>query len=75
MWANTCLTDRSFVTLQDVTGGIVVLLDNRSGEPEKLIATTTATAPASTAAGDSKMEVEEDEAPMPEPFTYPFDQQ
>ncbi|GJJ69702.1 26S proteasome regulatory subunit N2 [Entomortierella parvispora] len=59
---------------KDVTGGIVVLLDNKSGEPETLIASTTATAAAAAAAGaaDSAMEVEEEEAPLPEPFTYPF---
>ncbi|KAG0366491.1 armadillo-type protein [Gamsiella multidivaricata] len=59
---------------KDFTGGIVVLLDNRSGEPETLIATTAATAPATAPTVDSKMEVEEEEAPVPEPFTYPFDQ-
>ncbi|KAF9994249.1 proteasome regulatory particle base subunit [Entomortierella chlamydospora] len=60
---------------KDVTGGIVVLLDNKSGEPETLIATTAAaTAPATSATTDSKMEVEEEEAPVPEPFTYPFDE-
>ncbi|KAF9373916.1 proteasome regulatory particle base subunit, partial [Mortierella sp. AD011] len=60
---------------KDVTGGIVVLLDNKSGEPETLIATTAATtAPAASATTDSKMEVEEEEAPVPEPFTYPFDE-
>ncbi|KAG0222249.1 armadillo-type protein [Mortierella sp. GBAus27b] len=62
---------------KDVTGGIVVLLDNKSGEPETLIATTTEVPPAASAAPatDSKMEVEEEEAPLPEPFTYPFDQE
>ncbi|KAK3812920.1 MAG: armadillo-type protein [Benniella sp.] len=62
---------------KDVTGGIVVLLDNRSGEPETLIQTTAAAAPAAAAAAGSeaKMEVEEEEAPLPEPFTYPFDQE
>ncbi|KAF9982892.1 proteasome regulatory particle base subunit [Mortierella antarctica] len=60
---------------KDVTGGIVVLQDNRSGEPETLIPTTTATAPASAVTADTKMEVEEEEAPLPEPFTYPFDRE
>lgn len=59
---------------KDVTGGIVVLLDNKPDEPENLIATTTSavasTPPASGA--DTKMDVEEEEAPLPEPFTYPF---
>ncbi|KAG0074810.1 proteasome regulatory particle base subunit [Linnemannia elongata] len=59
---------------KDVTGGIVVLLDNKPDEPENLIATTTSavasTPPASVA--DTKMDVEEEEAPLPEPFTYPF---
>ncbi|KAF9201263.1 proteasome regulatory particle base subunit [Haplosporangium sp. Z 27] len=58
---------------KDVTGGIVVLLDNRIGEPETLIATTTAATSAASASTDTKMEVEEEEAPVPEPFTYPFD--
>ncbi len=62
-------------TQQDVTGGIVVLQDNKSGEPETLIPTTTATATASAVTADSKMEVEEEEAPLPEPFTYPFDRE
>lgn len=57
-----------------MTGGIVVLLDNKPDEPENLIATTTSaiasTPPASGA--DTKMDVEEEEAPLPEPFTYPF---
>ncbi|KAF9911713.1 proteasome regulatory particle base subunit [Linnemannia zychae] len=58
---------------KDVTGGIVVLLDNKPDEPENLIATTTSAAsPAPPATADTKMEVEEEEAPLPEPFTYPF---
>ncbi|KAF8985369.1 proteasome regulatory particle base subunit [Entomortierella lignicola] len=58
---------------KDVTGGIVVLLDNRIGEPETLIATTAAATSAASTSTDTKMEVEEEEAPVPEPFTYPFD--
>ncbi|KAF9914367.1 proteasome regulatory particle base subunit [Lobosporangium transversale] len=58
---------------KDVTGGIVVLLDNRPGEPEMLLLTRATTAGAAAPASDNKMEVEEEEAPMPEPFTYPFD--
>ncbi|KAF9101602.1 proteasome regulatory particle base subunit [Mortierella sp. GBA35] len=58
---------------KDVTGGIVVLLDNKPEEPENLIATTTSAISTTTAAGaDTKMDVEEEEAPLPEPFTYPF---
>lgn len=58
---------------KDVTGGIVMLLDNKPEEPENLIATTTSAVPATPAAAvDTKMEVEEEEAPLPEPFTYPF---
>ncbi|KAF9388786.1 proteasome regulatory particle base subunit [Podila verticillata] len=54
---------------KDVAGGIVVLLDNKPGEPETLIPTSTA---ASATAPAESMEVEEEEAPLPEPFTYPF---
>ncbi|KAG0273159.1 proteasome regulatory particle base subunit [Linnemannia exigua] len=58
---------------KDVTGGIVVLLDNKPDEPENLIATTTsAVSSTPPATADTKMEVEEEEAPLPEPFTYPF---
>ncbi|KAG0377021.1 proteasome regulatory particle base subunit [Mortierella sp. AD032] len=58
---------------KDVTGGIVVLLDNKPDEPENLIATTTsAVSSTPPATADIKMEVEEEEAPLPEPFTYPF---
>ncbi|KAG0345034.1 proteasome regulatory particle base subunit [Podila humilis] len=67
---------------KDVTGGIVVLLDQQPGEPETLIPTSTAVAAAAAAAAAAdataapaaaeSMEVEEEEAPLPEPFTYPF---
>ncbi|KAG0026231.1 proteasome regulatory particle base subunit [Podila clonocystis] len=57
---------------KDVTGGIVVLLDNKPGEPETLIPTSTAASSAAAPAPAETMEVEDEEAPLPEPFTYPF---
>ncbi|KAF9404005.1 proteasome regulatory particle base subunit [Podila epigama] len=60
---------------KEVTGGIVVLLDNQPGAPETLIPTSTAsTAAAATTAAAETMDVTEEEAPLPEEFTYPFDQ-
>ncbi|KAG0099850.1 proteasome regulatory particle base subunit [Podila epicladia] len=57
---------------KDVTGGIVVLLDNQPSEPETLIPTSTAASSATAPVPTETMEVEEEEAPLPEPFTYPF---
>ncbi|KAG0327315.1 proteasome regulatory particle base subunit [Dissophora globulifera] len=67
--------DARYVPIKkDVTGGIVVLQDNKSGEPETLIATRAAVSSAAAPSFDGKMDVEEEEAPLPEPFNYPFDQ-
>ncbi|KAG0240325.1 proteasome regulatory particle base subunit [Actinomortierella wolfii] len=59
-----------------VSGGIVLLKDHTPGEPETLIPTSTSTVASTngaSGAADASNAADDAEAPMPEPFEYPFE--